>query len=82
MQHLCDIADIFLSTAPGCDYWTLRLVEEEHDHLEVRQGVVEPSRLASTAGAMVTLVKDGGIGYGATGDLSAAGLRAAAERAA
>lgn len=82
MQHLCDIADIFLSTAPGCDYWTLRLVEEEHDHLEVRQGVVEPSRLASTAGAMVTLVKDGGIGYGATGDLSAAGLRVAAERAA
>ncbi len=82
MDELCDVADLFLSTAPACDYWTLRLVAEEQDHLEVRQGVVEPSRLTSIAGAMVTLVKGGGIGYGATSDLGAAGLRAAAERAA
>jgi predicted Zn-dependent protease len=82
MEDLSAIADRFLTQAPACDYWTLRLVAEEQDHLEVRQGVVEPSRFVSTSGAMVTLVKGGGIGYGATSDLSLAGLRAAAERAA
>lgn len=82
MDQLCEIADRFMSQAPACDGWMLRLVEEEHEHLEVRQGVVEPSRLEMSLGAMVTLVKGSGIGYGATSDLSPAGLRAAAERAA
>ncbi|MCG6896701.1 MAG: TldD/PmbA family protein [Thiocapsa sp.] len=82
MERLSEIADRFLTQAPACDYWTLRLVEEDFDHLEVRQGVVEPSRLASVLGAMVTLVKGGGIGYGATSDISPAGLRAATRRAA
>ncbi len=81
METLSEIADLFVTQAPACDYWTFRLVEEELDHLEVRQGVVEPSRLTSTLGAMITVVKGSGIGYGATSDLSPAGLRAAAERA-
>lgn len=82
MEQLNEIADRFLCQAPACDAWTLRLVDEEHDHLEVRQGVVEPSRASTSTGAMITLVKDGGIGYGATSDLTPAGLRAAAARAA
>ncbi|MBK5962768.1 peptidase C69 [Thiocystis minor] len=82
MEQLSEFADRFSSQAPACEYWTLRLVEDESDHLEVRQGVVEPSALDSSLGAMVTVVRGGGIGYGATSDLSAAGLRAAGERAA
>ena len=81
MDRLDAIARTFAACAPACDYWTIRLVAEESEHLEVRQGVVEPSALGSSLGAMVTLVAGGGIGYGATADLSPAGLRAAADRA-
>jgi predicted Zn-dependent protease len=81
MDQLAAIADRFAAQAPACDYWTLRLVAEESDHLSVRQGVAEPSALGSSLGAMVTVVSDSGIGYGATSDLSPAGLRAATEQA-
>lgn len=81
MQPIEEIARAFVRQAPACDYWTLRLVSEETDHLEVRQGVVEPSVLGLSAGAMVTLVSGAGLGYGATADLSPAGLRVATERA-
>ncbi len=81
MEQLTEYADRFLAQAPACDYWTLRLVAQDSDHLEVRQGVVEPSTLASSLGAMVTIVKSGGIGYAATSDLSVSGLSAAVARA-
>jgi len=81
MDRLHPIAARFAARAPACDYWTLRLVAEESDHLEVRQGVVEPSAIASSLGAMVTVVSGRGIGYGATCDLSPSGLAAAAEQA-
>ncbi|AUB81871.1 TldD/PmbA family protein [Candidatus Thiodictyon syntrophicum] len=81
MDALEQIAARFAALAPACDYWTLRLVEESSEHLEVRQGVVEPSALGESLGAMFTVVAGGGVGYGATSDLSAAGLRAAAAAA-
>ena len=56
MDRLQQIADRFAAAAPACDYWTLRLVAEQSDHLEVRQGVVEPSALGESLGAMVTVV--------------------------
>ncbi len=80
-ERLSDCVDRFRALAPACDYWTLRLVAEESEHLEVRQGVAEPSLFDTSLGVMVTLVKGRGIGYGATSDLSTAGLRAALERA-
>ena len=64
--------------APVCDAWTLRLVAETTDHLEVRQGVVEPSLIGCSLGAMITVVEGAGSGYAATSDLSPSGLRAAA----
>ena len=82
MDYLNAIANRFRATAPVADYWSLRLVSEETEHLAVRQGVTEPSALGSSLGAMVTLVQAGGIGYGATSDLSPAGLTAAWARAA
>ena len=42
---------------------------------------MEPSALGASLGAMVTVVAGGGVGYGATSDLSPAGLRAAADQA-
>ncbi len=81
MDALDSIAARFATQAPACDYWTLRLVAEESDHLEVRQGVVEPSAISSSLGAMVTVVSGCGIGYGATCDLSPSGLAAATKQA-
>ena len=82
MQALYSIADAFSATAPSCDYWSLRLLAEESDHLEVREGVVEPSVFGVSRGAMVTVIRGAGIGYAATSDLSPAGLRRAFDRAA
>jgi predicted Zn-dependent protease len=81
MDRLDALARRFDAVAPSCDYWTLRLVEGESEHLEVRQGVVEPSALGLSCGGMVTAVAGGGVGYAATADLSPSGLRLAAERA-
>ena len=82
MEHLSAIADRCRRSAPAGDYWSARLVSEETDELAVRQGVTEPSVLGSSLGVFLTLVRGAGIGYGATSDLSAAGLAAAWERAA
>ncbi|NEV61203.1 TldD/PmbA family protein [Thiorhodococcus minor] len=81
MPALSAIATSFRSCVPPCTDWSLRLVAEESDHLEVRQGVVEPSLLGTSLGAMVTVIEGAGVGYAATSDLSPEGLRAAAERA-
>nr|WP_040856056.1 TldD/PmbA family protein [Thiorhodovibrio frisius] len=71
------VAADFAAVAPACDYWSLRLVSEHWDRLEVRQDVLEPTNLGYTLGAMVTVVARGGLGYAATNDLSRPGLRAA-----
>ena len=68
--------------APAADYWTVRVVMERSEALSVRQGVVEPTRIEMGRGAMLTVVRGPGMGYAATSDLSAAGLRAAFARAA
>ncbi|MFZ1536666.1 MAG: DNA gyrase modulator, partial [Chromatiaceae bacterium] len=82
MEYLLAIADRFRRAAPSADYWSLHLVSEKTDELAVRQGVTEPSVLGTSLGAFLTLVRGAGIGYGATSDLSPAGLAAAWERAA
>ena len=71
----------FAASAPACDYWTLRLVEETGEGIAVRDDVAEPSRLWHSRGAMVTVVAGGGLGYGATSDLSPSGLVQATQRA-
>jgi predicted Zn-dependent protease len=67
--------------APAVDYWTVRVVAEESETLSVRQGVVEPTRIESGRGVMITLIRGSGMGYAATSDLSAEGLRGAFARA-
>jgi predicted Zn-dependent protease len=64
------------------DFWSLRFVEETCDSYAVRKNVPQPFAAAIDRGAMATVYVDGGYGYAATSDLSAAGLEAALERAA
>jgi predicted Zn-dependent protease len=61
-------------------HWAVRGVVEQSEQLSVRDDIAEAPRRAQDHGAMVTVV-DGGMGYAATSDLSAAGLAAAFERA-
>ena len=71
----------FRKAAPAADFCALRYVEESSEYLNVRQDVAEPPQLGTQRGAMVTVIDQGGLGYAATSDLSASGLRAAIGRA-
>lgn len=75
------IATRFASVAPALDFWALRLVNETHERISVRQNVVQPIANARTLGALVTVMDRGGLGYAATTDLSPAGLRTMASHA-
>src|SRR5690349_12415077 len=66
------------SSAP---FWSLRYHEESRESLAMRQDTLEPPRLSSDRGAMLTAVTQGGYGYCATSDLSRAGLQKALDRA-
>ena len=61
-------------------HWAVRGVQETSDMLSVRLDVAEAPRRSRDHGAMVCVV-DGGMGYAATGDLSAHGLAQALHRA-
>jgi predicted Zn-dependent protease len=71
----------FRDHAPDVDFWSLRLVAEYDETLSVRRDVVRPPRSGEDVGAMITVGDGGGVGYAATCDLTADGLRAAADRA-
>ena len=64
------------------DFWSLRYVEDVSETYCVRKNVALPLAASADRGVMATVYADGGYGYAATGDVSAAGMRAALERAA
>ncbi|MDQ6882256.1 MAG: hypothetical protein M3150_09200, partial [Pseudomonadota bacterium] len=64
-------------TAPADDYWSVRGVSEPSERLAVRQDVAEAPSRQTDAGAMVSVVRDGAMGYAATSDLTEAGLKRA-----
>jgi len=66
------------SAAP---FWSIRYHTESREYLAVRQDTLEPPRVSSDRGAMLTAVVEGGYGYCATGDLSTDGLQRALDRA-
>ena len=63
--------------APAVDQWAVRGVVEHADVLTVRHQVAQAPSRRVDAGAMVTVVDGGGLGYAATSDTSEAGLRRA-----
>ncbi len=68
-------------TAPAADYWSVRGVSERSERLVVRQDVAEAPARQIDAGAMVSVVRDGAMGYAATSDLTEAGLKRAFDQA-
>lgn len=71
----------FREIVPRMDYCSLRLVRERSEALAVRRDVVQPVRRTEDLGAMITVHEGGGLGYGATPDPSASGLRQALAQA-
>ena len=65
----------FANIAPPLDFWALRLVDETHERICVRQNVLQPIANTRMVGALITVIDRGGIGYAATSDLSPSGLR-------
>lgn len=59
------------------DFASLRHHRDAEDQVSVRQDVLQPLTTGRDEGVMVTVHHGGGVGYGATSDLSAAGLKAA-----
>ena len=71
------LESIARKTAPATDYWSVRGVSERSERLAVRQDVAEAPSRQTDAGAMVSVVRDGAMGYAATSDLTEAGLKRA-----
>jgi predicted Zn-dependent protease len=67
----------FREVVPAIDFCSLRVVTERSETIQVRQGILQPVSSLTDAGAMVTVLDKGGMGYAATSDLSKAGLRKA-----
>ena len=75
------IKKLFQETVPTVDFASLRYHSDCDDLVAVRQDVLEPLRTNRDQGVMVTVHHRGGIGYGATSELTPAGLREAFARA-
>ncbi len=67
---------------PKAGYCSFRLVREKKESLSVRRDILQPVASSENLGAMVTVVQGGGMGYGATCDLTKKGLARAVEDAA
>ncbi|MGH7899209.1 MAG: TldD/PmbA family protein, partial [Candidatus Binatia bacterium] len=76
-----EIEKRFRQVAPAADHCSLRFVEERHEQISVRRGVLQPPLTHTDEGAMITVVDGRGVGYGATSDLTASGLARAATEA-
>ncbi len=76
-----EIKDLFKKTCPKVDFASLRYHRDQDDTVSVRQDILQPLSTGRDEGAMVTVHMQGGVGYGATSELSEAGLRAAFAKA-
>ena len=66
---------------PSVGFVSLRLLHERTERLRMRQGVVQPVERGEDRGVMITALIGGGIGYGATSDVSEHGIAGALDRA-
>ncbi len=72
-----NVAAHFRHERPNVDFCSLRVARERSQDLTVRQGVLQPVGNVDDFGAMVVVHHQGGLGYGATADLSRSGIRRA-----
>lgn len=72
------IKELFREALPkGVDFASLRYHRDAQDLVSVRQDVLQPLTTDRDEGVMVTVHHAGGVGYGATSDLSLAGVKGA-----
>ncbi|OOW05321.1 peptidase C69 [Pseudomonas sp. MF6396] len=71
----------FAGLNSGAKFFSLRYVQEAHQHLSVRKNIAEPPSLTRDQGAMLTVRVNGVEAYAATADLSQAGLQRALDQA-
>jgi len=69
------------SYGSNADFWSVYVLEEYHEELGFRKSVQEPIATSSDLGALLTVMKNGGIGYASTPDLSENGLKRAFDKA-
>jgi predicted Zn-dependent protease len=81
MTSIASIAESFAAVAPQCDHWSVRVVRQRSEQLSVTRGVPDPVHIGDDLGAMVTIVTDGALGYGATSDITPVGLARAGQEA-
>jgi predicted Zn-dependent protease len=75
------IIDDFKAVVPRVDFWSLRLVHDETETLQVRDDVVQPPSLVQSRGVHISFMDRGGMAYAATSALNREGLHAACEEA-
>jgi predicted Zn-dependent protease len=72
------IARRFKRSVSPVKFWSLRVVEDRQQQLEVRQDVLQPITNVHRLGAFITMVdRENNMGYAATSDVSEPGLAAA-----
>lgn len=71
----------FKALNPQAQFCSLRYVETSSESLSVRRDVQQPLHRTLDRGAMISVVKDGSVGYAATSDLSISGLKNALQQA-
>ncbi len=75
------LKQLFRDALPKVDFASLRYHRDAEDLVSVRQDILQPLTTGRDEGVMATVHHKGGVGYGATSDLSAAGVKAAFARA-
>lgn len=78
---LDSLASTFRQVAPRADFCSLRFFHSRDEAISIRQNVPEPLHRNEDMGVMLTIMHGGGMGYAATSDLSASGLKAAVDQA-
>jgi len=76
-----DLGAYLSQLAPPDAAWSARLIEERHESIVFRQGVLQPLYNGWDRGVFLILMHAGGMGYAATSDLSRAGLAHALQQA-
>ena len=66
---------------PSVDYCSFRFVNKYTNVISVTRNVLEPIEISEDEGVMVTVIHNGGYGYGASSDLTQQGILKATEEA-
>ena len=66
---------------PNVDYCSFRFVNKYTNVISVTRNVLEPIEISEDEGVMVTVIHNGGYGYGASSDLTQEGILKATEEA-